>query len=151
MESCQISLTATIFPIKVTQLPIVGTVTYFLKSWGKLTSNPIILNIASGYEITLSVPKQLDSSKSNHLLMKKVELVHQQVKDMLGKGALRHEPHRGTISEFTVSFNKERWEKLPCCKLEGAAQEYTLSTFQNEGERYFCQRRRCNQAKNSAK
>ena len=57
-----------------------GRYQYFLKNWGKLRNNPLILELVEGYQIPfLSEPSQTAPPSSNSMSQEETAIVYQEI------------------------------------------------------------------------
>ena len=74
--------------------PLAGRLKYFLKNWEKVTNDSTILSIVKSYSIDfLETPYQPKTPIRATLNQVQEEIVSQEVKEMLEKGAIREAIH----------------------------------------------------------
>ena len=93
--------------------PLAGSLKYFLKNWEKVTNDSTILSIVKGYSIDFVVtPYQSRISIRAKLNQVQEELVSQEMKEMLEKGAIRKTIHCKDQfdSHLFLLFHISKWK-----------------------------------------
>ena len=99
-------LAVNLFPLKIKQLPGAGRVKHFVKNWQKLTNDPMILDVVSGYKIHFTLPqRQSKLPNSNHLTKKATDLVDPGNVEEGCYSSFRSQ--RGSISQLAVSCERD--------------------------------------------
>ena len=83
----------TIFKETRETFPLAGRLKYFLKNWEKITNNSTILSKVKGYLDFVETPYQPRAPVGAKLNQVQEELVSQEVKELLEKGAIREVIH----------------------------------------------------------
>lgn len=78
-----------LLPLNVKQLPSAGRMKHFGKNWQKSTKDSIILGVIKSYKVPfMLLPRQPKLQNLCELTKETIDLVDQEVKNMLRKGAI---------------------------------------------------------------
>ena len=113
-----------------------GRYQYFLKNWGKLTNNPLILELVKGYQIPfLSEPSQTAPPSSISMSQEETAIVDQEIQEMLKKDTIKLvQPNtKKSISKFNIYGSKKGLQTSPCDKPKEIEQRHSLYPSQNGG------------------
>ena len=125
-----------LFPVKnLSGLPLAGRVRYFLENWKKLTNDQAILQMVQGYEIPFNSPPQQNFiPKSPVLNQVEKQLVDQEVKEMLSKGAIQKvKPTRDHFISNIFLVPKKDGGNRPVINLKKLNQFIPYIHFKMEG------------------
>ena len=129
------SFVKTLFKETREGFPLAGRLKFFLKKWGKVTNDSTILSIVKGYSMDfVETPYQPKTPRRAKLNQVQEQIVSQEVKEMLERGAIREAIHcKDQFVSHLLLVSKKDEGKRPVINLKDLNTFIPYKHFKMEG------------------
>ena len=129
------SFVKTLFKETREGFPLAGRLKFFLKKWGKVTNDSTILSIVKGYSMDfVEIPYQPKTPRRAKLNQVQEQIVSQEVKEMLERGAIREAIHcKNQFVSHLLLVSKKDGGKRPVINLKDLNTFIPYKHFKMEG------------------